>query len=147
MSYSFTKKGFHLVFLVGKQERLKGYAYLWEMHTFITGKWKCESCSVWLCDAMDCMVHGILQTRMLVWQAFPSPGDLPNPGLPHCRWILYQRSHKGSPRTLEWVACPFYSESSWPRNQTGVSCIVGRFFTKLAIREAIFYRTRREFKV
>ena len=23
-----------------------------------------------------------------------------NPGLPHCRWILYQLSHKGSPRDL-----------------------------------------------
>ena len=21
-----------------------------------------------------------------------------NPGLPHCRWILYELSHKGSPR-------------------------------------------------
>ena len=30
-----------------------------------------------------------------------------NPGLPHCRWILYQLSHKGSPRILEWVAYPF----------------------------------------
>ena len=28
------------------------------------------------------------------------------PGLPHCRWILYQLSHKGSPRILEWVAIP-----------------------------------------
>ena len=27
-----------------------------------------------------------------------------NPGLPHCRQILYQLSHKGSPRILEWVA-------------------------------------------
>ena len=25
-----------------------------------------------------------------------------NPGLPHCRWILYQLSQKGSPRILEW---------------------------------------------
>ena len=24
---------------------------------------------------------------------FPSPGDLPNPGLPHCRQILYPPSH------------------------------------------------------
>ena len=32
-----------------------------------------------------------------VEQPFPSPGDLPNPGLPHCRWILYLLSHKGSP--------------------------------------------------
>ena len=26
-----------------------------------------------------------------------------NPGLPHCRWILYQLSLQGSPRILEWV--------------------------------------------
>ena len=30
-----------------------------------------------------------------------------NTGLPHCRWILTQLSHQGSPRILEWVACPF----------------------------------------
>ena len=27
-----------------------------------------------------------------------------NPYLPHCRWILYQLSHRGSPRILQWVA-------------------------------------------
>ena len=47
-----------------------------------------------------------------------------NPGLPHYRRILYQLSHKGSPRILEWVACLFSRGSSWPRNQTGVSCIL-----------------------
>ena len=31
---------------------------------------------------------------------FPTQGS--DPGLPHCRWILYQLSHKGSPRILEW---------------------------------------------
>ena len=30
----------------------------------------------------------------------------------HCRRILYQLSHKGSPRMLEWVAYPFSSGSS-----------------------------------
>ena len=30
---------------------------------------------------------------------FPTQGL--NPGLPYCRWILYQLSHKGSPRTME----------------------------------------------
>ena len=30
-------------------------------------------------------------------QPFPAPGDLPNPGLPHCRQILYQLSHQGRP--------------------------------------------------
>ena len=29
-----------------------------------------------------------------------------NPGLPHCRWILYQLSHEGNPRILEWVTYP-----------------------------------------
>ena len=111
---------------------------------------------------------------------FPSPGDLPNPGIKprsptlrvdslpvepqgklkntgvsslsllqrifptqelnwgllNCRQILYQLSHKGSPRILEWVAYPFSSRSSQPRNRTGLSCISGGFFTNWAIREA-----------
>ena len=33
-----------------------------------------------------------------------------------CRWILYQLSHKGSPRILEWVAYPFSRGSSQARN-------------------------------
>ena len=65
-----------------------------------------------------------------------SPTQGLNPGLPHCRQILYQLSHQGSPRILEWVAYPFSSRSSWPRNWTGVSCITGGFFTNWAIREA-----------
>ena len=32
-------------------------------------------------------------------------------------------------RILEWVAYPFSRGSSRPRNRTGVSCIVGGFFT------------------
>ena len=40
-------------------------------------------------------------------------------------WILQAR-------TLEWVAFPFSSESSWLRDQTQVSCIAGGFFTKWA---------------
>ena len=39
-----------------------------------------------LCDPMDCSlpgssVHGIVQARTLEWVAFPSPGDLPDPGI------------------------------------------------------------------
>ena len=66
---------------------------------------------------------------------FPTQGS--NPGLLHCRWILYQLSHKGSPRILEWVAYPFSSRSSQPRNQIRVSCIAGGFFTNWAIRKAL----------
>ena len=59
------------------------------------------------------------------------------PGLPHCRWFLYQLSHKGSPRMLERVAYPFSSGPSWPRNHAGVSCLTGRFFTSWAISSYI----------
>ena len=52
---------------------------------------------------------------------FPIQGS--SPGLPYCRQILYQLSHKGSPRILEWIAYSFSSRSSQPRNQTGISGI------------------------
>ena len=59
---------------------------------------------------------------------FPTQGL--NPGLLHCSGvrggeILYQLSHKGSPRILEWVPYPFSSGSSQPRNRTQISCTVG----------------------
>ena len=65
---------------------------------------------------MDYRVHGILQAKILelgisLLQGIFSTQGL-NPGLPHCRQILYQLSHKGSPRILEWVAYPFSSRSS-----------------------------------
>ena len=55
------------------------------------------------------------------------PTQWSNTGLPQCRRILYQLSHQGSPRILGWVVHPFSSESSWPRNRTGVSCIAGDY--------------------
>ena len=75
------------------------------------------------------------------WSGYPLPSPEifltrgSNPGLPHCRWILYQLSHKGSPRILEWVASPISRGSSQPRIRTGISCIAGGFFTNRAIRE------------
>ena len=59
-----------------------------------------------------------------------------NPGLTPCRQILYQLSHKTSPRKLEWVAYPFSRRSSQPRNHIGVCCIASRFFTNWAMTEA-----------
>ena len=44
-------------------------------------------------------------------------------------WILQAR-------ILEWVAFPFSMGSSWPRDQTQVSCIASRFFTIWATWEA-----------
>ena len=78
---------------------------------------------------------------LMMYSAYkiPSPGDFPNSGIPHCRQILYQLSHQGSPRILEWVAYPFSRGSFWPRNLTGVSCIAGRIFYQL--REALTWHS------
>ena len=53
---------------------------------------------------------------------FPTQGS--NPGLPDWRRSLYELSHQGSPRILEWVACPFSSGSSPPKesNQGLLHC-------------------------
>ena len=45
---------------------------------------------------VDC--HAFLQG------IFPTLGS--NPGLLHCRQVLYHLSHQGSPRILEWVTYP-----------------------------------------
>ena len=96
-----------------------------------------QSCPI-LCDSMDCPWNSPGQntgadSHSLLQRIFPTQGS--NPGLLHWRWILYQLSHHGSPRILEWVAYPFSRGSFQPRNQTGVSCIAGGFFTSWATRE------------
>ena len=57
---------------------------------------------------------------------FPTQGL--NPGLPHCRWILYQLSHKGSPKILSHSVMSdslqshgLYSLWNSPGQHTGVS--------------------------
>ena len=103
-----------------------------------------QSCPT-LCNPMDYIAHraplsmGFSSQEYwggwpcLLKGIFPTQGS--NPCLLHCRLILCQLSHQGNPRILAWVAYPFSRGSSWPRNQTGVSCIAGRFFTSWAIRE------------
>ena len=99
-----------------------------------------------LCDPMDCSppgtsVHGNSPGRnaevgchALFQGLFQAQGS--KPGLLHCRRILYQLSHQGSPGILERVAYPFSRVSSWPRNWTRVSCSAGGFITNWVMREA-----------
>ena len=93
------------------------------------------------CSPLGSSVHGNspgkntgLGCHSLFQAIFPTQGS--NPGLLHCRQILYQLSHQGSPRTLEWVAYPFSRVTFQPRNWTWVTCIAGEFFTTWATREA-----------
>ena len=39
-------------------------------------------------------------------------------------------------RILKWISILFSRGSSWPRDQTWISCMAGRFFTIWATREA-----------
>ena len=96
----------------------------------------------------DPLLFAILSVFYTLLQGiFPTLGL--NPGLPHCRQILYQLCPQGSPRILEWVAYPFSRGSSPPRNRTRVSRIAGRFFTSWVTREArlfskIYYFMRKD---
>ena len=45
------------------------------------------------CELPSFSVHVILQARILSGLSFPSPTDLPNPGILHCKQILYYLSH------------------------------------------------------
>ena len=105
--------------------------------------WQQQQCLKWkscrtLCDPMDCIVSPGQNTGVgshsLLQVIFPTQGS--NPGIPHCRRILYQLSHQGSPRILEWGAYPFSRGSSWARNRPGVPCIAGGFFTRWATKES-----------
>ena len=92
-------------------------------------RWKCDLRSHGLSSQWNSPGQNIgVGSRSLLQGIFLTQGL--NPGLPHCRQILYQLNHQGSPRILEWVA---YISSPGDLPDTGleaeVSCIAGRFFT------------------
>ena len=59
-------------------------------------------------------------TLSLLQGIFPTQGL--NPGLPHCRRILYQLSHKRCPRILEGVAYPSPADLPDPGIKSGSFC-------------------------
>ena len=58
-----------------------------------------------------------MDSHSLLQRIFPTQGL--NPGLPHCREILYQLSHKGSPRILAWEPIPSPEDLPDPRIEMG----------------------------
>ena len=67
---------------------------------------KSESCQV---VSNSFRPHGILQARILEWVPFPSPGDLPNPGI--------------EPRSLALQADPLPAEPPGMPKNTGVGSL------------------------
>ena len=98
-----------------------------------------QSCLI-LCVPKDCSppgssVHGILQARMLEWVAillqgfllqrtFPTQGS--NPGLLHCKQVLYYLSHQENP-VLWWfeLFCTFTAliTKFWLKVYTGYALV------------------------
>ena len=66
-------------------------------------------CSPWKSPAQNTGVGSL----SLLQRIFPTQG--PNPGLPHCRWILYQPSHQGSSIPELWPVLPLHPclASTW----------------------------------
>ena len=80
------------------------------------------------CNPPGSSVRGIFQAITLEWLPFPSPGDLPDPGIKsaadsrllHWRQILYHLSHQESPKlSVKDNRCPVATFSflrcSFPR--------------------------------
>ena len=128
---------FHIFFPSFKSHVLcififKVFSFIAYVEAFIfIWQWKWKLLSRVLLFAIPRTIQSMEFSRPEYWSGslsllqgiFPTQGS--NPGLLHCRWILYHLSHKGSPRILEWVAYPFSSGSSETRNPTRVSCIAG----------------------
>ena len=73
---------------------------------------------------------------------FPTQGW--NPGLPHCKQILYHLSHQGSPTILEWVTYPSPGDLLHPGIKPGSPALQAlqsdNFFHFLLAHEAPTYR-------
>ena len=94
-----------------------------------------QSCLI-LCDPMDCSppgssVHGDspgkntgVGCHALLQGIFPTQGS--NPGLLHCRWILYRLSHQESPKEQNWDLHFEQTLSTFPISLEVLSeCVLG----------------------
>ena len=126
----------YLFYYTFKLKRCKNSAYNFHL-SFMQTEWKSLGCVQLFATPRNFPGWNTgVGSRSLLQGIFPMQGSNPRT-LPHCRRILYQLSHQGSPWILEWVAYLFSRGSSWPRDWTGVSCIAGGFFTSWDTRESL----------
>ena len=137
---------------VGWMASLTQCTSLSKLQGMVEGQGCLVCCSLWGCKESDMteqqqqqwtiarqapLSMWILQARILQWVSIPSTSGSSNPGIePRYPTLLVNLSHPGNPRILELVAYSFSKGTSLPRNQTGISCIEGEFFTSWATQEA-----------
>ena len=86
----------------------------------------------WTIDCQAPLPTGFSRQEYSNGLPFPSPGDLPDPGIESRSPALQADSLPSEPQgklILEWVDFPFSRGSSQPRDQIQVSHIAGGFFT------------------
>ena len=107
-----------------------------------------QSCPT-LCNPIDCSlpgssVHEIFQARVLEWATFPSPGDLPNPGIeprsPTLQTGALPSESPGKPQEY-WSGLQFPSLGDLPDPGIKPTCVTSpalgsRFLTASATWEA-----------
>ena len=84
---------------------LTQWTWVWADYGVGDGQGDLACCDSWgrkesdTAERLNWTIQSMKFSRPEQWSGlpFPSPGDLPNPGLLHCRQILYQLSHQGSP--------------------------------------------------
>ena len=112
-----------------KKYKVTGFFKRKLIHTMKVKLKVAQLCST-LCKPMDYTVHEILQARILDWVAFPFSRELSqprnqtqgsNPGLLHCRQILYQLSHKGNPRILTGMGSLSLLQRIFPNQESNQS--------------------------
>ena len=99
------------------QARILEWVAIRELQRSGCGKWKSKSKSlsrVWLfvspwTSPWSSPGHNTGVGRLSVLQGI-FPTEKSNPGLLHCRWIVYQLSHQGSP--WMWKTCPYCSQGT-----------------------------------
>ena len=100
--------------------------------TWVNGRCVTQSERSWLQKATKLNVWFIYKT---LWQTILASFSVISYSWPlHGLYSLWGSSVHGIPkaRILEWVAIRFSRGSSWPRDQTRVSGIAGRFFSMSA---------------
>ena len=108
--------------------------------------WKLLSCVQLFVNPMDHTVHGILQARILEWVAFPfSRGSSQPRDQTHCRRILYQLSHQGSPlKALQMpgFSCKLHSSLEEKCMLVSNHCIHSTVSLKVGSADALIYSVR-----
>ena len=94
------------------------------------------------CSLPGSSIHGIIQASILEWVVFPSPGDLPNPGMelrsPVLHMVSLPAEPQGKPKIIGMGSLSLLRRIFPGQKLTRLFCIAGGFLTNWAISTVQF---------